>query len=264
MLYTLHPGAASVTDHPLALGGSSAVERGPWHYGADYVSVYFKGERAKLRRLVPKPYEVGDGTGVAYVCEIVSVAENAAEMVSTHPDRTLYREAALGVACVFAGRPGVFYPVMWVTTEWSLLRGLVNGYQKRLAEAIVLTRRHPLNPGLNPAGPGTTESGFCVKGGERVLSLSVTVKRRGEPDDLPSFGSTYGMRYYPASRGSRSSVSEPVEMLKSNSRASGVLLGDGKMQTVLETGKTTMTGGAVYSAGFTISGASVLAERSKR
>ncbi|MDG6965934.1 MAG: hypothetical protein JRM75_04640, partial [Nitrososphaerota archaeon] len=39
-------------DHPLVPGPTSAVEVGPWHYGADYIAVYFRGERAALAGLV--------------------------------------------------------------------------------------------------------------------------------------------------------------------------------------------------------------------
>jgi len=31
-------------DHPLVPGSSPAIEEGPWHYGADYITVYFRGE----------------------------------------------------------------------------------------------------------------------------------------------------------------------------------------------------------------------------
>ncbi|HKT21661.1 MAG TPA: acetoacetate decarboxylase family protein, partial [Nitrososphaerales archaeon] len=184
-------------DHPLVPGRTSAIEKGPWHYGADYIAVYFRAEKESLSGLVPSPFEVDDGTCLAYVCEIVSVGDAGRNMVAKRPDRTVYNEAAVGVKCRFKDKPGVYYPVMWVTTEWSLLRGLLNGYQKRLADAISMTKLHPLNPGLGPIAPGTEFGAFCVKGPSRVLSLKVTVENQGSPSDLMSFGSTFGMRRFP-------------------------------------------------------------------
>jgi hypothetical protein len=245
-------------DHPLVPGPTSAVEKGPWHYGADYISIYFKGDSSRLTHLVPPPFRVHDGSCMAYVCEIISVADSGVEMVSTQPDRTIYREAAVGVKCRFGERDGIFYPVMWVTTEWSLLRGILNGYQKRLADNISLTKLHPLNPGLKPVSPGTKFGGFCVKGSERMLFLSVSVKKPGSPSDLPSFGATFGMRRFPRTEKTQAEVDEPVEILKSNSKVSDVWLGDGSLETVLDVGKTEVSSGAVYKSGFTISGSKVL------
>ncbi|MDE1857563.1 MAG: acetoacetate decarboxylase family protein [Thaumarchaeota archaeon] len=245
-------------DHPLVPGETSAIEKGPWHYGADYVAVYFRGDRDSLRDLVPRPFEVGDGTCIAYVCEIVSVADSGRGMVASRPDRTLYSEAAVGVKCSFGEKQGVYYPVMWVTSEWSLLRGLLNGYQKRLADRISMTKLHPLNPGLGPVAPGMEFGGFCVKGPSRALSLTVTVLKQGAPSDLVQFGSTFGMRRFPRTEGSQGSVDEPVEILKSNSRVSDVWTGTGAVETGLGVGDVRPISGAVYRSGFTISGSRVL------
>jgi len=245
-------------DHPLVPGSTSAIERGPWHYGADYISVYFRGEVASLKRLVPAPFVTDDGLCMAYVCEIISVADAGPELIASRPDRTIYQEAAVGVKCRFKGRTGIFFPVMWVTTEWSLLRGILNGYQKRLADRISMTKLHPLNPGLKEIAPGARFGGFCVKGPGQTLSLEVTIEKAGSPSDLPSFGPTYGMRRFPSTGDAETEVNEPVEILKSNSRVSDVWIGSGSLKTKLKVGKITPLSGAVYRSGFTISGSKVL------
>jgi hypothetical protein len=245
-------------DHPLTPGSTSAIEKGPWHYGADYVAVHFKGSSDSLGELVPAPFEVQDGTGMAYVCEIISVGEHSAEMVASRPDRTLYREAAIGVRTRFKEKLGIFYPVMWVTTEWSLLRGLLNGYQKRLADQISMTKLHPLNPGLKPISAGSKFCGFCVKGPDETLSIEVAIEGQGQASDLPAYGATFGMRRYPSTDNSQQSVNEPVEILKSNSKVSDVWVGRGRMSTNLDLGEVDATSGAVYRGGFTISGSKVL------
>jgi len=247
-----------LSDHPLSPGLDSAIEKGPWHYGADYITVYFRAPKDKLRGLVPSPFAVDDGTCMAYVCEIVSVGDGASAMVHTRPDRTLYNEAAVGIRVEFGGKKGVFFPVMWVTTEWSLLRGLLNGYQKRLADRISMTKLHQLNPGLEPVGAGSEFGGFCVKGPETTLAVTATVRSRAEPSALPSFGVTYGLRNYPSTGPNQSGVREPVEVLKSNSRVSDVWVGAGTVRTTLDVGEVEPTSAAVYKSGFTISGSKAL------
>ncbi|HUH82718.1 MAG TPA: acetoacetate decarboxylase family protein [Nitrososphaerales archaeon] len=241
-------------EHPLVPGVTSAIEKGPWHYGADYITVYFRGEPRALQQLVPRPFVVEDGLSMAYVCEIISVADSSPEMVASRPDRTLYHEAAIGVKCRFREMQGVYFPVMWVTTEWSLLRGLLNGYQKRLADRISMTKLHPLNPGLGPVSPGSRFGGFCVKGPGQALSIEVTVERKGAPSDLPSFGSTFGTRRFPKTEETQGAVDEAVEMLKSNSKVSDVWIGRGSLKTKLEVGNIEPISGAIYRSGFTISG----------
>ena len=242
-------------DHPLVPGPTSAIEKGPWHYGADYISVYFRGEPPSLKRLVPEPFIVEDGMCMAYVCEIISVADSgAADMISARPDRTIYQEAAIGAKCSYKKKPGIFFPVMWVTTEWSLLRGILNGYQKRLADRISMTKLHPLNPGLKPISPGARFGGFCMKGPVETLSLEITVEKPGRPSDLPSFGATYGVRRFPGTGVRQESVNEPVEILKSSLRISDVWTGTGSVKTDLDVGRIEPLYGAVYRSGFTISG----------
>jgi acetoacetate decarboxylase len=245
-------------DHPLVPGETSAIDKGPWHYGADYVTVYFHGDPASLKGLVPKPFQVEGGLCMAYVCEIISVSDSGADMVSSEPDRTLHQEAAVGVKCRFREREGIFFPVMWVTTEWALLRGLLNGYQKRLADRVSLTRLHPLNPGLKAISPGMRFTGFCVKGNETTLAVSVNIHRRASPSDLPSFGTTFGTRRFPKTHPSQGAVDEPVEILKSNTRLSDVWTGTGSLETTLDVGKPRPISGAVYRSGFTIAGSKVL------
>jgi Acetoacetate decarboxylase (ADC) len=247
-----------VLDHPLVPGPTSAIEKGPWHYGADYVTVHFNSDPARLQDLVPSPFVVDGGFCMAYVCEIVSVSDSSPELIFSQPDRTLYHEAAVGIGCRLGKKQGVFFPVMWVTTEWSLLRGLLNGYQKRLADKISMTKLHPLNPGLKPLAPGSRFGGFCVKGPETTLSVSVIVSKEGKPSDLPSFGATFGLRKFPKTDDSQGSVDEPVEIQKSNVRTSDVWLGTGEMQSTLGIGKIERVSGAVYRSGFTISGSKVV------
>ena len=245
-------------DHPFVPGETSAIEPGPWHYGADYVAAYFETEPGSLKQYIPEPFDVEDGRGIAYVCEIVSVSDSKRNMVAAQPDRTLYYEAAIGIRSTLGEKRGVYFPVMWVTTEWALMRGLLNGYQKRLADKIAMTKLHSLNPGLSPIAKGSEFSGFCVKGADRTLSVRVRLERRGEPPDLPSFGATFGMRRLPKTDPSQGEVDEPVEILKWNAKVSDVWLGSGSLETSFDLGKFKVTGGAVYKSGFTISGSRVL------
>lgn len=248
--------------HPLSPAAGAFIEPGPWHYGADYIAVYFKAEKNLLQRLLPEGLTAGDGTCVAYVCEIISVSEKNPGLLHEDPDRTIYGEAAFGIGCSYEGNAGVYFPVMWVNKDWSLVRGWLNGYPKRLAEKIAMTRVHAENPLVNSVSAGSTLSGYCIAGGKKVLSLKVRLERKGAKEDLMAFGATFGVRRFPATDPSQNSISELVEVLKYNSRSSDVWVGQGEvtLDSADQVGRTQLLRGVSYKSGFSIRGANVLAK----
>ncbi len=246
-------------------GRGSVVEEGPWHYGIDYVSVYFRGDVECLQRLLPRPLRVVDGTAVAYVSEFVSVSEKNPEASFLDPAQTIYHEAGVGVLCEYKGRRGIFYPFMWVDKDWALIRGWLNGYPKKIADEIVMTRFHRFNRFAEAAGEGVRLTGYCARHGYRLLTVRLKINRRGAVDDIMKFGATFGYRHFPTTHESQTAVSEIVEVIKTNSRADDVWVGEGE----IELGKSPseelelvkpleVIYGIHYKAGFVIEGAKVL------
>ena len=240
-------------------GIDSIVEPGPWHYGVDYLSVYFRAKPASLQKLLPRFFRIrADGAGVAYVSEFVSVSEGTPEATFENPERTIYREAALGVACTWRGRGGVYFPVMWVDKDWSLARGWLNGYAKRLADSIVMTRLHPMNPGIKPLGKGTRLAGYCVKDGSKVLTVRFKIRGRGRSEDLVKFGATFGVRRFPSTHTSQLHVEEPVEVIRHDASAGDIWVGEGELEAPGLDDTSTVQKGLLYRSGFSISGSSIL------
>ena len=183
-------------------------------------------------------------------------------MLYEDPDRTMYEEAAFGIGCSYDGKPGVYFPVMWVNKDWSLVRGWLNGYAKRIADKIALTRIHPANPIVSSVGAGSVLSGYCVAYGKKALSLRVRVERQGEKADLVSFGATYGFRRFPATDPSQNKVGELVEVLRYNNRSADVWVGVGEVAFDADEliGKIRVVRGVYYKGGFSIKGAQALSK----
>ncbi len=205
---------------------------------------------------------MGDGTCVAYVCEIVSVSEKNPGMLYEDPDRTIYEEAAFGVGCSYNDKPGVYFPVMWVNKDWSLVRGWLNGYPKRMADKISMSKIHPANPLVNSKVAGSVLSGYCLASGKKALTVKVRVEKQGGKGDLVNFGATYGFRRFPATDPSQSKVGELVEVLKYNNRAEDVWVGAGEvaLEAAEEVGRMRVIRGVSYKGGFSIKGALSLAK----
>ncbi len=253
-------------------GGKAAiVDEGPFHWGIDYVTTYFRGEKEKLQRLLPEGLKITDGSGIAYVGEFISVSEKSPEAVYLDPAQTVYHEAAIGLACNHAGRPGVYFVFMWVDKDWSLIRGWLNGYPKKLADDIVMTKLHPLNPLTGGIKVGSQLSGYATRHGERIFTVHVKVNRKGSSEDVIRFGSTYGLRLFPATHPSQTHVQELVEVSKSPPKVDDVWVGEGELMLGNLHGEELdllrpleASYGCVYRTGFTISGAKVLAKLSEQ
>lgn len=241
------------------------VQRGRWHYGADYIAVYYRVSAQQARRLLPEPLEPREELAVAYVTEIVSLSEADPEALHENPAGTLYREAAIGLGCSYEGREGIYFPCMWVDKDWSLVRGLLNGYPKKMADEIAMSKPHPLNPLIGPARPGLRLSGYCVRQGSRLLWLRLTLRRQGGEADLRRFGSVFGLRLFPATHQEQAEVRELVEVLREPGGVANVWVGDAELELgearneeLLPLRPREVLYGAWYSAGFTIAGARVL------
>jgi acetoacetate decarboxylase len=248
-------------------GRSSLVDEGPFHWGIDYVTVYFKGVKETLQTLLPEGLSIADGMGMAYIGDFVSVSERSPETIYLDPAQTIYHEAAIGVACNYQGRPGLYFIFMWVDRDWSLIRGWLNGYPKKMADEIAMTKLHPLNPLTGGIKIGSNLSGYATRHGQRIFTVRVKITRKGTAEDVTKFGSTYGLRLFPATDSTQTQVRELVEVKKSAAVVDDVWVGDGELSFGTPLGEEldllgplAIKYGCSYRTGFTISGAKVLAK----
>jgi len=248
-------------------GKSSVVQAPPYHYGADFITVYIKADPEKLQYFLPDPLKVADGSAVAYVSDFVcTVSENDMEAPYNDPAQATYGEAAVGIKCSYKGNPGVYYPFMWVDRDWSLVRGWSLGYSKKLADDIHMTRLHRLIPKVPYYGPCVKLSGYCARHGSRLLSVSLEIKRKGTPQDLVSSPSVYGLRYFPANTPGQNSVNELIEIQKGNGQLGDeIWYGEGKVELGRSTNEELEKIGSIeplyglcYQFGFTNYGSKVL------
>ncbi len=253
-------------------GRSSVVGAPPYHYGADFISIYFKAEPDKLQCFLPEPLKVVDGAGVAYVSDFVcTVSENDLNAPYEDPAQATYHEAAVGVRCTYNGNPGIFYPFMWVDRDWSLVRGWSLGYAKKLADDIHMTRLHKYIPKVQYYAPGTKLSGYCARHGSRILSISLDITRKGVSQDLMSAPSVYALRYFPANMEGQKRINELVEIQKGNSQLGEEMwYGSGQVQffdspneEIAKIGSVTPLYGLAYQFGFTNYGSKVLQQNVK-
>jgi hypothetical protein len=199
-------------------GKGSVLSEGPWYYGVDYLTVYFVGNRKQLARLLPHPLKIGDGMGLTYVAEFVSVSATDFGNACLNPAQTIYNEAAVGISCTYKERKGVYFPFMWVDTDWSMIRGWLLGYPKKIADDIQMTRTHPLNRLAASFRKGIGVMGYCTRQGRSLVEIGLTIERRGDRKDVIDLGAAYGLRHFPGVGKKGTPVNEVVEIVKSGFR----------------------------------------------
>ncbi|MFH8991314.1 acetoacetate decarboxylase family protein [Streptomyces sp. NPDC017940] len=162
-------------------GRSSLVPSPPWHFSGDVLYVAFRTDPEVVRAFLPPALRQGeiDGTAAAVFGDWQSCCDDGAELED--PVRAQFREFSLFVACTWRGRPAVRCPLAWVDADFSLVRGLVQGYPKKLGD-IAMTRSFGIGRAGAPLAAGTALAGTLAAGHRRLAEARVVLDR---PADLP-------------------------------------------------------------------------------
>jgi len=129
-----------------ATGRASLIPPPPWHYSGDLLTIEYRTDPAAVAELLPAPLEPAaeDPGAVALIwADWQSCGESGQELLD--PVRSQYRECFAVVRCRFEGRIYSRCVYIWVDKDFALLRGIHQGYPKKLG-AIHMTRPHPYGP----------------------------------------------------------------------------------------------------------------------
>lgn len=167
-------------------GRSALVPDGPWTYVMDSIAVHARAEPERIREVLPPELRpLGDLW--FYVADIISYSESSEEMNYLAPDLLQYREAAVFVKVELGGKNYAYCPFMYVDNDLSLVRGIIFGFPKKIAE-IEMTRFHELFE-TRRYGGAAYRAGYSLF---RILVEPKTSVRRSPFDD---FGSWLLRRY---------------------------------------------------------------------
>ncbi len=179
-------------------GRSSVIDAPPWYYGGEILHIGFKAAKEKVARLLPPPLEMGPdpGAGAVWFPDWVSVSEGRPDLAFVNPERSNYRECLVMLACSFNGKPGYFVPYIWVDNDFTLIRGFIQGFPKKLGR-IYVTRLHELNPKIGGKKIGAKIKGICEVNAQRIVEGSMTFTRKAKPSEVPPV-KFYLMRHFPS------------------------------------------------------------------
>ena len=247
-------------------GRASLMDPPPWHYGGDVMHLNFLSDPEKARALLPPPLEMGPkpGEGAVWFVEWVSVSDENPDLSFINPERSIYRECIVMLRCRFQGEPGYYVPYIWVDNDFTLMRGFIQGFPKKLGR-VHITRLHPLTPKVGGRKVGARIKGICVSHEERIVEGSLVFTKKIREEEAPPV-KFYLMRHFPDFTNADKPLVHDITMsVVSNVKVEDAWAGDGDIrfmsspfEEVADLDPIQATGGFSFGLGLTISGGKVL------
>jgi acetoacetate decarboxylase len=247
-------------------GIAPVIDPPPWYYGGDVLHLAFQTDKARARQLVPAPLELGPnpGEGAVWFVEWVSCSEARPDLAFVNPERASYRECIVMLKCHYKGVPGYYVPYIWVDNDFTLIRGFIQGFPKKLAR-VFITRLHELNPKVGGKRVGAKIKGICEAHAERIVEGSMVFTRQAEPSEIPPV-KFYLLRHFPDIENSdKPLVKELSTSIVADAKIANVWAGDSSVkfmdsafEEVADLGPVKAKGALYFSMGITITGGQVL------
>lgn len=155
-----------------ATGRSATLPPPPWHYSGEIIAVDFLADPERVAELSPPGFTPqGDGACTFFFADWCSAAD-ADPRVQEDPARGQYKEAYVVFVGTFGGKPMGRVPYIWVDNELSLIRGLVQGFPKKMGE-IFMTRPVEIGRGGSRKATGGQFAAHVSAVGRRIATASV-------------------------------------------------------------------------------------------
>jgi acetoacetate decarboxylase len=162
------------------LGRANLVGPPPWHYVGDMLVVEFWSQPDAAAAVLPEPLEPhpDGGRAAAMFIDWQSCGRNRDELVD--PSRSQYKEFFVTVNALYEGEEVAFCPYIWVDRDFSLARGWIQGFPKKLG-SIWITRTFGLDVAADPGiREGASFGGTCAAYERRLAEATVTLERPSE------------------------------------------------------------------------------------
>jgi len=160
-------------------GNSSMLPAPPWHYSGEVIAVDFTADPDNVAGYVPDGFTpVGDGSCSFVFCDWASAADNDPR-IKADPSKGQYKEAYLVIHGTWADKRAGRVPFIYVDSELSIVRGLIQGFPKKMGD-IHMTRPVEIGHGGSKKAPGETFRGHVSTHGRRAVDLTVTIDEARE------------------------------------------------------------------------------------
>ncbi|WP_205326079.1 acetoacetate decarboxylase family protein [Glycomyces sp. YM15] len=180
-----------------ATGNASLIPSPPWHYSGDLLTIEYRTDPARVAELLPAPLEPAeeDPGAVALIwADWQSCSSSREELLD--PVRSQYKEAFAVVRCSYRGTTYSRCVHIWVDKDFAILRGLHQGYPKKLG-SMWQTRPHPFAQGAPQIAPGGTFGATLAAGDRRLAQAVLTLREESSHNGFVNGHPMAHHRVYP-------------------------------------------------------------------
>ncbi|MDA8038760.1 MAG: acetoacetate decarboxylase family protein [Actinomycetota bacterium] len=253
-------------------GRASLLPPPPWHYSGDIISADFTADPEAVAALMPAGIEATeDGRGSFVFADWCSSAD-LDPRIRADPAAGQYREAYV----VLYGRRSDGsrvgrVPFIWVDSDLSLVRGLVQGFPKKLGQ-IAMTRPIEIGRGGWRREIGARFAAHVSSRGARLCTLAVSLTGVNERSFPPAVATPLlHTRHWPSLDKAEPAVHELVQASVVDFELGPVFTGDAELafahsefEELDSLGPVSVGGGYVHSMAFSVTGGRVVDPGSSR
>jgi acetoacetate decarboxylase len=254
--------------YPSPKGISAVVGNLPWHFGTEHLCIAYRTDPEVVASYLPEPLQPGSEPDLVIMDfgKWYSLWDEP-DLAITNPERTWYQETVIWIGCSFEGKDARLCVQSWVNKDFSLVRGMIMGFNKKFGETYKTTL-HAQNPGMPAMGPGTRLGAYLTSHGERLMEGRLSVEREIPYDEIPALmrWPLINIRYFPSMvPGAKPSVCELLQIEATDLRKGPAYAGSAEIKlfpsdleehTNFEVRE--MLGGYYFDNGATITGGKVL------
>lgn len=153
-------------------GNSSLLPAPPWHYAGNVLSLAFDTEPLAAQSLLPDGFGAATGRAYGHFCDWQATTDGS-ELQD--PAYAQYKEFFVLIEALRDQAPALYCPFIYVDQDISLVRGLLQGWPKKLG-SIWITRSYGLDhPAAAPLQAGTRMGGTLAVKDRRLAEAAVTL-----------------------------------------------------------------------------------------
>ncbi|MBF0168149.1 MAG: acetoacetate decarboxylase family protein [Alphaproteobacteria bacterium] len=163
-------------------GRSALLPAPPWHYAGSVLSLSFPTDRSAAQSLLPDGFGQATGRAYGHFCDWQATTDGS-ELLD--PAYAQYKEFFVLIEAERANGPGLYCPFIYVDQDISLVRGLLQGWPKKLG-SIWMTRSYGLDhPAAAPLQKGSRFGGTLAVKDRRLAEAAITLS--GQPGEKLGF-----------------------------------------------------------------------------
>jgi hypothetical protein len=223
-------------------GLSSIAPPPPWHYSGDFLIVEFWADPATVAATLPAgliadPSSPGHATAIFVDWQFTGENDELLD-----PARYQYREFFLLVDALHAGQPVAYCPYIFVDNDSAMMRGLVQGFPKRLGSVHQTRSFAAPSPAAAQVVPGARFAATASTSGQRIARAEVKLTEKVEdPSKLGLAGRPIvNVRHFPrlaSGQHDKPAVHELVMSIMDNPKMADAWTGEGQLTLPIAEGE---------------------------